>query len=399
MNPDREKLLAWKVEDDAAPQSPSMGQWFKGSTLNWLPTKAEMRQSGLEQVLHGWTPPQPLITPQTRVLALGSCFARYFVLWLGDHGFNQNFPDSPYNALLRNSFGFESPAAIAQQFRWAFGELDSSKPLWIDQNKEQVEATEEGRILVRETLQKTDVLVLTLGLSEVWFDKLTGEPLWRAVPVKLYDPARHLFKIEKFCDTLAALEVIDRIRTNSLPNLKILFTVSPIRLKATFRPVSALSANSVSKSILRAAVDEFLRGHEDQLNRTYFYFPSYEIVTDVLETPFRDDNRHLYNHVPEVLMTLFARHYTSYQAPSENVGEQFVTESTYREFHKVIAQLEAKNLELQAACDQRQSVIEELDREAKRRLEIIEQLESEKRQTLRLFKNRRRKDQADDGSG
>src|SRR6478672_8948775 len=90
----------------------------------------------MDAVGEGWLPAEPLISRATRVVAIGSCFARYFILWLAEHGFNESIPQSPYNALLRFGSLFESPASIAQQFRWAFGELDDKAVLWIDKNKE-----------------------------------------------------------------------------------------------------------------------------------------------------------------------------------------------------------------------------------------------------------------------
>ena len=99
-------------------------------------------------------PAEPLISRATRVVAIGSCFARYFILWLAEHGFNESIPQSPYNALLRFGSLLESPASIAQQFRWAFGELDDNAVVWIDKNKEVFEASEERRQLVREHVNK-----------------------------------------------------------------------------------------------------------------------------------------------------------------------------------------------------------------------------------------------------
>jgi len=62
-------------------------------------------------------------------------------------------------------------------------------------------------------------------------------------------------------ETRSALEEIDSIRRQYLPKTKIVYTISPVRLRATFRPISALTANSASKAILRAGLDEFLRAH------------------------------------------------------------------------------------------------------------------------------------------
>lgn len=286
-------------------------KWFPGENIHWLQTKPELRGAGLEPVLFGWKPDRPIIDPDTRVLALGSCFARNFIIWLGDHGFNKSFLNSPYEALIRFEFPFESAAVIAQQFRWAFDKFDAQEALWIGKDKQRIRPTEEIRLLARKTLEQTQVLIITLGLSEIWYDRITGEPMWRAVPVDVYDSSRHDFKVLSVAETIAALEEIDTIRREYLPNTKIVYTVSPVRLRATFRPISALTANSASKAILRAALDEFLRAHRNELNQTYFYFPAYEIVTELLEDPYFPDLMHLYDYVPQQVMAVFAKHYTS----------------------------------------------------------------------------------------
>src|SRR6185436_19708578 len=118
---------------------------------------------GIDFVLRGWRPDQPLITSTSRVLALGSCFAANFLDWLEERGFAQDSTFLPYTST------FESVPVIKQQLRWAFGEMDPRHALWIDRNGTAVEATEERRLALREALLNCDVLILTLGMSEVWF--------------------------------------------------------------------------------------------------------------------------------------------------------------------------------------------------------------------------------------
>jgi GSCFA family len=334
-----------------------------------------MRGRGIEGVLEGWKPSAPLIDADTKVVAFGSCFASHFVLWLGDHGFNRGARTSPYDMLLRYGFAFENVPVVAQQFRWAFGEFDGSRALWIDHDKQLVEATEEQRRSVRTTLEDADVLILTLGLSEVWYDTITGEPLWRAIPARYFDERRHDFRVLTVAETAASLQEIHRLREQFLPRLKIIFTVSPVRLRATFRPISALTANAASKAILRAALDEFLRAHEDSLGKTYFYFPSYELVTDAAREPFTRDNRHLYQSVVDRTLALFTRFYTSLPAGAatrDDAPPEPHVEGL--ELMETIHELEASNAQLQAVCDERQRVIEELDRAARERLALIERL-------------------------
>jgi len=344
----------------------------------------------------GWLPAEPLITPETRVVAIGSCFARYFVLWLAEHGFNKTTPQSPYNALMRFGTSLESPAVIAQQFRWAFGELDDKAVLWIDKNREVFAASEERRQQVRDTLVATEVLLLTLGLSEVWYDRVTGEPLWRALTVDQFDPERHVFRVETMAQTLHWLETIERLRAQHVPNMKIVFTVSPVRLTVTFRPVSAITANSVSKAIVRAALDEFLRNHQDDLRRHVFYFPSYELVTDYFVDPYEHDNRHISSTVTAGIIRYFVEHYCSADMIErsgrslndlEGAGqhlERFIRQSriasTDARSGKLlarIAELEGRSVDLQKICDERQEVIVGLDQAARERLELIHRLDAE----------------------
>jgi hypothetical protein len=371
-----------------------LDEWYKGSTLNMLPNKARLAHQGLEAFLTGWLPEQPIIGKDTRVIGVGSCFASYFLLWLAENGFNRQLDTSPHNALVRYGAAFENPAVIAQQFRWAFEGLDVGQVKWIAKDKELFEASEERRLLVRRTLEQTDVLVLTLGLSEVWYDSETGEPLWRALTKRHYDPQRHVFRVEKVTDTIRWLEKIESIRARHLPSLKIVFTVSPVRLSATFRPISAISANSVSKAILRAGLDEFLRSQSDKLNRLLYYFPSFEIVQDYFRDPFEEDNRHVTPFVAAQVVRCFAENFCdtsvfprpprdarSSESPFNN---SFLALSNEKMFNPAagehaarVAELEGRVAELQRIADERMQVIDGLDRAARERLELVQRLDAE----------------------
>jgi hypothetical protein len=344
-------------------------QWFESQAFTRYPTKAQVRDAGPEIVVEGWAPPEPIIQPTSRVLAFGSCFAAHFVEWLATHGYNQAYTDSA-RALMRNPF--ENVAVIAQQFRWAFGELDANDLVWIDKGKQRILATEERRQALRQALIEADVFVTTLGLSEVWYDTATGEPLWRVMPVDCHDPQRHAFKVLSYAETLEAFETIDRIRVRWLPNIRIVYTVSPLPMRATFRPISPITANSASKAILRAALDEFLRSRPDDLNRTYFYFPGFEIVTALCANPFQPDNSHLYDHVTDLVLDLFARLYVTGNSPASAPGGGLPVWSDAEGEQAVIANLEKRTVELQKVCDERLAVIGQLKRVCDERLAVIE---------------------------
>ncbi len=390
----RRALVEW-THDDSLMSPVNVSRWYKGSTYRRLPDKTQLSTLGMDALGDGWLPAEPLISPATRVVAIGSCFARYFILWLAEHGFNKSMPQSPYNALLRFGSQLESPASVAQQFRWAFGELDDKAVVWIDKNKEVFEASEARRQLVRDTLLATDVLILTLGLSEVWYDRVTGEPLWRAMPADQFDPERHVFRVETMAQTLQWLETIERLRARHVPGMKIIFTVSPVPLRVTFRPVSASTANSASKAIVRAALDEFLRNHQEDVGRRLFYFPSYELVANYFIDPYEHDNRHISPTVAAGIIRYFVQHYCSADM-IERTGrslrdldvtghlEQFIqqsrtasTDARSGELLARIAALEGTVVTLQRVCDERQEVIVGLDRAARERLELIHRLERE----------------------
>jgi hypothetical protein len=168
------------------------------------------------------------------------------------------------------------------------------------------------RLETRDLFMKTDVFILTFGLSEVWYDEPTGEVFWKAVPKEHVDPLRHKFRVSTVQENRDNIRAIYDLIRKHRPDAKIVCTLSPIPLMATFRPVSTITANSVSKAILRAAVDEVCRevGHDGVLH----YWPSYEIVMEGFGAHpygghFCLDRRHADEAVISYIMRLFERHY------------------------------------------------------------------------------------------
>ncbi len=198
-------------------------------------------------------------------------------------------------------------AALRQQFEWAFNDQVPISPVWHDEGGRFAGSTDEMKILTSEIFTSTDVFVLTLGLSEVWYDKASGECFWRAVPKDSYDSDRHGFRVLDAQENRANLTRAYQLIRAHRPNAEILFTLSPIPLAATFRPVSCITANSVSKASLRLAIDELMREFVDDTK--LHYFPSYEIVMGFLEAPFGDDLRHPRPETIEFIMRTFKQYY------------------------------------------------------------------------------------------
>jgi hypothetical protein len=334
-----------------------------------VPSKPAMYKAGPEALLDGSVPTVPLIGPETRVIAMGSCFAALFVQWLAENGFNRHFDADSDASLLRNPL--ESPVAVAQQFRWAFEELDPSLAVWFMPDQKRFEATETQRQELRNALETAEVLIITLGLAESWFDLATGEAVWRVPPAD-YEGGRVAPKVTGVAESVHALETIERLRRTHMPGARVIYTVSPIRFALTLRPMSALVANAASKAIIRASVDEFFRSHADEVGSTYFYFPSYEIVREYFVDPY-SDNRHIHQHFSDVVIDIFARHYTTLPIPRR---PKAVPDSVASEARATIVSLEDLSAHLQETCDRRSAVIEELKSACDERSAVIEELKS-----------------------
>ncbi len=284
--------------------------WFRGDHCNFLPQRKDMAQpDALERyVAYGWLPTEPFITRNDPITTFGSCFAAHISGYLKQAGYaiaDAERDRSSY--VIRCGEGMVNSAAIAQQFQWAYGEAEFNEPLWYD--KDGNRAPYEGRVRTetRAIFERSDVFIITLGLSEVWYNKITGETFWRAIPQSRYDPEIHGFKVLSPSENKTNLETAYGIIRAHRPGAAIILTLSPVPLVATFRPVSCVTANSVSKASLRVAVDELMRDHSS--DRKLFYFPSYEIVKDVITDPYDEDLRHIKPEVVATIMNFFARHY------------------------------------------------------------------------------------------
>lgn len=281
--------------------------FHRGETVNYHPRRADFDAPNfLEQyLLKGWIPSRPILTKGMKITAFGSCFAANITRHLTSIGFNLSSSRDPDVYISRLGDGMVNTASILGQFQWALEDKKQAVDLWHGYKAEGYGYDEDIRRRTRDIFLGTEFFIITLGLSEIWYDEETGGTFWRAVPEEAFDPARHKFRVMSFAETKAHIEEIRRLIRRHVPEAKILFTVSPIPLAATFRPVSCLSANLVSKSILRAALDEFLREHEDELNSNLFYFPSMELVQLGFTDAWKDDSRHPIDPVLDTVMKTF----------------------------------------------------------------------------------------------
>ena len=238
--------------------------------------------------------------PEAKIFATGSCFARNVEKSLRFIGANvvSSPTDIPVPSgatqvfQLYNKYTVHS---ILNEFRWALGgaPVDHAATLIADAQGNyydmQVAASSDitgdratmaaFRAAYNASFARAaeaDVVILTLGLVECWYDLETGLYLNMAPPKPLLDahPDRFEFHLLDHDDVYRALCDIHALLTEGRADPpRLLVTVSPVGLAATFREMDVLVANSYSKSVQRAAVEAFVLSHDAS------YFPSYEYVT------------------------------------------------------------------------------------------------------------------------
>ncbi|MCW1919485.1 GSCFA domain-containing protein [Rhodobacter sp. KR11] len=251
--------------------------------------------------------PKWALSKSDRIVTAGSCFAQHVGRALRANGFNVQDaePAPPSLAPERhgeNGYGMYSARYgniyTTRQLRqlmeeawdgprdfdaiWTKGDRfhDALRPNVDPQGLASAQAVRDARALhlsaVKRVFAEADVFIFTLGLTEAWVHKASGQvyPTAPGTVAGVFDPASHGFvnfrAAEVRADLVAALARLKAIN----PNLRVLLTVSPVPLTATASGQHILSASTWSKSVLRAVAGELYEDFPE-----VDYFPSYEIVT------------------------------------------------------------------------------------------------------------------------
>jgi hypothetical protein len=112
-------------------------------------------------------------------------------------------------------------------------------------------------------------------------------------------------------ENVSNLNELVRLVRSVNPDAHIIFALSPIPLKATYEDRSCFTADCVSKSTLRLAIDQVTRAGM----RNVAYWPSFEIVRWLgghLSTSMfgADGNvRHVNREAVKLILNAFMRHY------------------------------------------------------------------------------------------
>jgi hypothetical protein len=273
------------------------------------------------------------IEKTSKIFTIGSCFARNIERYLMGSGFevlsNEFSQYIDGDASIQNKYNSASirqdleialskPSLMENIINSFFEKENSYHSLHFGGSGQiKIRTYEELKSLTKqyyETIKKIvfcDLVIITLGLVEVWYDKQAKCFLNIAPPKTLVAqyPKRYELCVQSYFDILNDLEIIYKLLEKYLPaSSKILITVSPVPLQATFRKQDVLQANMYSKSVQRSVIDEFLVG-KNRVN----YFPSYEIVNlaDHHYAWISSDYRHVHADMVAHIMSNFLNKYVS----------------------------------------------------------------------------------------
>lgn len=285
------------------------------------------------------------IGAQERVATAGSCFAQHISRRLSRIGFNYQVTEagehlppaqrkaSNYGVFSARYGNLYTSRQLLQLFQACFEAREVAEPVWlrpdgrhVDALRPQIEpdgfASEEEVLAeravhlaaVRRMFEECDIFVFTLGLTETWRSRSDGTvyPLAPGVAGGDYDPSRHEFINLDIHDVMSDMETfLGGLRAVN-PEVKVILTVSPVPLIATYEDRNVLVATTYSKSVLRVAADMLYRKYD-----WIEYFPSYEIIVGNYNNSayFESDYRGVNSIGVDHAMRCFLAHYTTVPAP------------------------------------------------------------------------------------
>jgi hypothetical protein len=282
------------------------------------------------------------ISRTDRVATGGSCFAQEIANRLQASGYHYYLAEQPPQGMSaaeaeRHNYSMYScrygnlytTAQFLQLIERAYGRFKPELDYWtrpddgriVDPFRpriepdgfESVEAMHADRethfAAVRHMLETMDVFVFTFGHTETWRHKKDGAILQLAPGVAGGEWDDNVFEFynmmvsEVVRDFLAAVDRIHEVN----PNVRIILTVSPVGIIATYEDRHVVVSNSAVKAILRAAADEVTR-----LRPNIAYFPSYDLATvsPNVQRFYREDTRRITGIGIDHTMRIFFDHFT-----------------------------------------------------------------------------------------
>ena len=256
--------------------------------------------------------PRKILEPGDAVFTIGSCFALEVRKAVAARGY-KTYPDyvgiglepktEMFDAIpLRDMTAHYDTFTMRQEFEAAFGEWpDREVGYWKISGTRANELMKIGELFqdpyrkstfsvspeklaalsdrvtkaIREGLDRAKVVVITLGLTEVWQHNASGRYICRP-PGSGNGGGQGLatFKASKFRENYENVKAMLDMLFARYPEKQVVLSVSPVRLERTYTNYDVGTANLESKSILRAVAGQI----SEEYAARVLYFPSYEMA-------------------------------------------------------------------------------------------------------------------------
>ena len=225
-------------------------------------SSASLHQENFPKIQHG-----------DSIVQLGSCFSTNMSFWFRRAGFRVQdnplgviFHPVPLAKQILMAFGKTEPSACVQKDD-VYVSYDASSTLYAMSSSGLDELLQDRLQILRTSLSTAKLLVVTLGSAHGYRLKETGDFV-----ANCHQQPQSLFQKELTCaeEMLPSWDLAIKELRKENPGIQIVFTVSPVRYIR-----DGLMENSLSKAELFRLISILKQS-------SIHYFPSYELVNDVL---------------------------------------------------------------------------------------------------------------------
>lgn len=294
----------------------------------------------------------PVITNETKIFTIGSCFAYEIRTAFKAKGFNvypkyEHLEIDPKRQVVAklhkdDNINHYDTFVIRQEFERAFNcthatiddffalrgcplnQAFNSEVIYQDPGRKMVYGADEASALeisrkfdecVREGVEAADLYVITLGLIETWINPRNGQYLCRP-PGTGYNGGvgkeMGEFRLTHFQENYENVRAIIEMIRSRYPNKHIVLSVSPVALHLTYTKNDIIPANTYSKSVLRTVAGQIMAEYGDTGH--VHYMPSYEIAQyhDIFEEDGRHVTRQSANFIIDTFMGAFLKNHPSF---------------------------------------------------------------------------------------
>lgn len=268
------------------------------------------------------------ITFESRVMTLGSCFAENMGRKMHEVYFDTDV--NPFGVLYNPVSIRNSVELLLQNKQFTAADIFEYRSLWhsfshssffTDVSAESCLDKINARMnAASEFLRKTDVLLITFGTAWIFEEKKSGRVVSNCHKLPASEFVRRRLSVEEIVSDFS--ELILKLQS-LFPNLRIVFSVSPIR-----HWKDGPHENNISKSTLLLAIED-LQTQFEQVQ----YFPAYEIQLDELRDYrfYASDMQHPSNVAIDYIWSRFSDTYfdeTTLKIKKEM--EQLVSDLSHR---------------------------------------------------------------------